>query len=102
MENWDPSSSEAPIGANNKPLNILNVGSGKDISIFDLAHKIAKEVGYKGEIIWDTSKPDGTPRKLLDTEKLSKLGWEPEIDLNRGISLTIDEFMNNHIFKDKN
>ena len=102
LENWDPSSSEAPIGANNKPLNILNVGSGKDISIFDLAHKIAKEVGYKGEIIWDTSKPDGTPRKLLDTEKLSKLGWEPEIDLNRGISLTIDEFMNNHIFKDKN
>ena len=102
LENWDPLSSKVPIGANNKPLNILNVGTGKDISIFDLAHKISREVGYKGEIIWDTSKPDGTPRKLLDTEKLNKMGWEPEIDLNRGINLTIEEFMNNHIFKHQN
>jgi len=97
LENWDPSDTAAPMSRNKNPINILNIGTGKDISILELAHKISREIDYKGKIVWDTSKPDGTPRKLLNIEKISKLGWKPEIDLNEGIKITIEEFMNNHI-----
>ncbi len=71
---------------------ILNVGTGKDIKIEELASIIAKKVGFKGIINWDKSKPDGTPRKLLNVEKLKKLGWEPKISLDEGINKTIQEF----------
>jgi len=67
----------------NEPINI---GSGTDISILDLAKLIAKEVGFKGEISWDKSKPDGTPQKLLDTSKINDLGWFPTMKLKAGIS----------------
>ena len=65
-----------------KPANFLNVGTGKDISIKDLAYKISNIIGYKGEIIWDNSKPDGTPKKQLDISKISNLGWKAKIDLD--------------------
>jgi GDP-L-fucose synthase len=66
----------------------MNVGTGTDISILDLARTIAQVIGYKGEFILDRSKPDGAPRKLLDTSKLKGLGWRPRIDLKTGINET--------------
>tara|TARA_B100000242_G_scaffold126304_1_gene89070 strand:- start:18143 stop:19138 length:996 start_codon:yes stop_codon:yes gene_type:complete len=92
LEKWDPNNDNSPKDENNIPIDFLNVGTGKDISIFDLAEIIAKKVGYEGEIIWDSSKPDGTPRKLLNIEKFKSLGWHPQIELEDGISSTIREF----------
>lgn len=66
----------------------LNVGCGEDITIRFLAELIAQVVEYEGEIVWDTSKPDGTPRKLLDTTRINNLGWKPRITLENGISET--------------
>ena len=68
----------------------INVGTGKDITIEDLAKMIASIIEFKGEIVWDDSKPDGTFRKLLDISKLKKLGWNPRININEGLKKTID------------
>ncbi len=70
---------------------IINVGTGKDISIKELAELIKGLVGYNGRIDWDSSKPDGTPRKLLDVSRLTALGWEPKISLIEGIKRTYEE-----------
>jgi GDP-L-fucose synthase len=72
---------------------LVNIGWGEDVSIKELATMIASEVGYTGTFEFDTSKPDGTPRKLMDTTKLTKLGWKPSIKLETGISRTIGEVM---------
>jgi GDP-L-fucose synthase len=72
----------------------LNVGTGEDISIRELAKLIASEVGFSGDIHWDSSKPDGTPRKVLDINRISDLGWKPKIDLAAGIRMTIEDFKN--------
>ena len=74
-------------------LSWLNVGSKYEISIKDLAQKIALKCGYTGKIIWDESKPDGTPRKKLDISKLSSLGWEAKTNLDDGISKTLESFV---------
>ena len=71
---------------------LVNIGSGKDISIKELAQLIASEVDYKGEFNFDTSKPDGTPRKLMDVSKICKLGWSEKIDFRDGIKKTILQF----------
>ena len=92
LENWDPDSSTAPKDSKGNKLYHLNVGTGKDISIKNLAESISNIIGYKGGIIWDKSKPDGTPRKLLDTSRLSSLGWSSRIKLNDGIKMTINDF----------
>ncbi len=88
------------VSSNNKLLfeesrfnGIINIGTGKDISIKELAEVIAKETEYRGQIIWDKSKPDGTPRKLLDISKANQLGWKAEIDIKNGIKLTIKSFI---------
>ena len=73
----------------------INVGTGSDISIAELADLVAGAVGYTGEVIWDTSKPDGTPRKLLDVSKLKSLGWSPQVDLADGIADTYEWFREN-------
>jgi GDP-L-fucose synthase len=70
----------------------INVGYGAEISIRDLAALIKEITGYQGELQWDTSKPDGTPRKLMDSSRLFKLGWKPRIDLSTGIRLAYDDF----------
>ena len=70
----------------------INVGSGSDISIKDLAKKISKIVGFKGQMIFDKSKPDGTFRKLMDNTKLRKIKWKPKISLDSGIKKTIEDF----------
>jgi len=67
----------------------LNIGSGSDLTIKDLAGKVAAAAGFTGEIEWDTSKPDGTPQKVLDVSKIKALGWEPTITLEAGIATTI-------------
>ena len=77
-----------------KYTGLLNVGAGKDISIKELAELIATNFDYRGRIYWDQSKPDGTPRKLLDVSKLNKLGWTSRIDIESGIKLTIKSFKN--------
>ncbi len=80
---------------NNFSLNkdsIINIGTGLDISIKDLAEMIAQELNYKGKITWNTSKPDGTPRKLLDVSKVNKLGWRAKTSLEKGIKLTISNY----------
>ena len=72
MENYDAS-------------DIVNVGTGEDITIAELADTVKDVTGYDGEIVFDTSKPDGTPRKLLDVSKLHELGWKHKIDLRSGL-----------------
>ncbi len=74
----------------NEP-GLVNIGWGEDISIKELATVIASEVGYTGSIEFDTTKPDGTPRKLMDTTKLTNLGWKPSIKLYEGVKRTIEE-----------
>ena len=73
----------------------INVGSGIEISILDLAHKIAEKVGFSGNIVMDANKPDGTPRKVLDITKISNLGWEPTINLDQGIESTVEWYLEN-------
>jgi GDP-L-fucose synthase len=68
----------------------LNVGTGEDLSIKDLAQKVATAAGFTGKIEWDSSKPDGTPRKVLDVSRIKALGWKPTITLEDGIASTID------------
>lgn len=72
----------------------LNIGSGEDLTIKELAQKVAKISGYKGEIKWDHTKPDGTPRKLLDVSRIQELNWRPEISLDEGIFSTIEWYRN--------
>jgi len=69
----------------------VNIGCGIDVSIKELAELIVSEVGYQGELLFDTTKPDGTPRKLMDTSRINYLGWMPKITLNAGIRKTVDE-----------
>ena len=69
---------------------IVNIGTGVDVSIKELAETIAKVADFNGEIIWDTEKPDGTPRKWLDVSKIHSLGWKHKIDLKEGIKNTYE------------
>jgi GDP-L-fucose synthase len=73
----------------------INVGTGTDLEIRELANLIARKTGFGGEIEWDTSKPDGTPRKLLDVSRINELGWEPNVTLEEGVTETIEWFKNN-------
>lgn len=73
----------------------VNLGTGKELSIKELAELVKKVVGFKGNITFDTTKPDGTPRKLLDVSKLEKLGWKYKTELEDGIKLAYEDFLNN-------
>ena len=73
----------------------INVGSGQEVSIKDLAGKISKAVGFSGEISWDANKPDGTMRKVLDSSKIANLGWKPLISLDQGIASTVEWYLQN-------
>ncbi len=89
LENWQPDSENSPKDLYGNPLNHLNVGTGKDISIKELAKKISDFSRFNGETIWDKTKPDGTPKKQLDISKITRLGWLPKIKLDDGIKQTI-------------
>ena len=98
LKNWFPSKNNCPMDEFGNPIYHLNVGTGKDISIKELSEKIAFNVGFKGKIIWDKSKPDGTPKKLLDISKLRDLGWIPSIKFEDGLRNTIEDFTKNHSY----
>jgi GDP-L-fucose synthase len=76
-------------------ISQINIGSGQEITIAELAQKIAKTVGYNGEIKFDLSKPDGTLRKLLDSSRLNKLGYKPQISIDEGLKSTYNWYLNN-------
>ena len=73
----------------------VNAGSGKELTIKELTEKVARIVGYEGKIMWDTTRPNGTPRKLLDVSKAKALGWEAKVDLDEGIRLAYEDFLHN-------
>lgn len=72
---------------------LINIGFGSDLTIKELAHLAAEVIGYQGEILWDASKPDGTPRKLMDSSRLFSLGWKPQIALRDGIAAAYQDFL---------
>ena len=74
----------------------INVGAGEEISIKDLAQKIGEIVGFQGSVDWDSDKPDGTPRKLLDSSRIRELGWSPRVVLEKGIRSTYEWFLAHH------
>ena len=80
---------------NKLPDYLYNIGTGVDLTIKELAETIQKITGHQGEIIWDATKPDGTPRKLMDISKMHDLGWKHKIDLEQGIQMTYDWFVKN-------
>ena len=88
---WDPKSPNSPKDHNGNILYNLNIGTVKDISIKDLANLISQKTGFHGEILWDTTKPDGTPKKQLDVSHIKSLGWSPSIDLDKGIEMVLSE-----------
>ena len=73
----------------------INIGSGVDLTVADLAEKIAKNTGFTGSIDWDATREDGTPKKVLDIQKITNLGWKPTIDLDQGIKLTVEWYLEN-------
>ena len=83
LERWQPGSGDPPF---------LNVGTGVDITIRALAEAVAEATGFTGQILWDTTKPDGTPRKQLDVSRLDTLGWRARISLTQGLASTVSEF----------
>ncbi len=99
LERWDPNVYNKNSSGNNIKLCWLNVGSEVEISIKKLALLISKTIGYEGAIIWDKTKPDGTPRKKLDTSRLTKLGWKAKIDFKKGIKDTVEEYKKEKIKK---
>jgi GDP-L-fucose synthase len=76
--------------------DIINIGTGEDVSIRELAELIKSVVGYRGEIVMDASKPDGTPRKLLDVTKVNRVGWKAAVDLKSGIERTYGWFLEHY------
>lgn len=78
-------------------LSHINVGCGDDVTISQLAEAIASTVGYQGEITFDISKPDGTPRKLMDSNRLRDMGWFPKVEMKQGLKLAYNDFLNNSI-----
>ena len=73
--------------------NLINIGTGEDITIQNLALLIRDIIGFEGELVFDISKPDGTPRKLMDVSKLHALGWRHKVELSQGIALAYADFL---------
>jgi GDP-L-fucose synthase len=71
----------------------INVGSGSEVTVRELAENVKRIVGFAGDIVWDTAKPDGTPRKLMDSSRLFALGWRPQVDMETGIRLAYEDFL---------
>ncbi len=92
LEHWDPDFEDAPKDDKGTPLGFLNVGTGIDISIKKLAESITAAIGYTGNIQWDSSKPNGTPKKQLDVSRLAAMGWKARIPLSKGLPMAVDDF----------
>ena len=94
LEKWDPRANNAPKQEDGNLLSYINIGSGEEISIKELAVLIAEIIGFKGNIKWDKSKPDGTFKKRLDIRRAQELGWEAKINLHLGLKKTYKDFLN--------
>ena len=81
----------------NVPGGLYNVGYGKEISIKELAETISNLFNFKGKIYWDTKMPNGTPRKLIDSKKIRNFGWEPKIELKKGLEIVIDNYIKHNL-----
>ena len=92
LEKWSALRQDTPCDDEGKPLAFLNVGTGIDLSIRELAEQVAAAVGYKGDIDWDDSKPDGTQKKQLDVSRLTSIGWQSRIKLVDGLKNTVKDF----------
>ena len=92
LEKWHLSFNEVPLDKNGNQIFWINVGSKYEITIKELAIKISDAIGYNGKITWDKNKPDGTPRKKLNTNKMEYLGWEAKTDLDKGLKLTLSHY----------
>ena len=92
LEHWSAIAVDAPKNKADRPLAFLNVGTGVDLTIRALAEQIAAVVGFRGDILWDTSKPDGTPKKQLDVSRLRAMGWSASIPLAHGLQLAYADF----------
>jgi GDP-L-fucose synthase len=90
----DDMASAALFALREDVIGLYNVGSGEELTIRELAELIGSVVGYKGRVEWDTGKPDGTPRKLLDSSRIRALGWKPAIDLREGLASTYEWYLN--------
>jgi GDP-L-fucose synthase len=71
----------------------INIGSGKEATIREIAETVKAVIGFKGELNWDASKPDGTPRKLMDSSRINALGWNPQVELREGIRRAYNDFL---------
>jgi GDP-L-fucose synthase len=71
---------------------LVNIGAGSDLPIAELAALTAEVIGFRGEFVYDSSKPDGTPRKLMDSSRMAALGWKPRVGLREGIALAYEDF----------
>lgn len=91
LKHWDPDAANAPRTRHGQRLDFLNVGAGSDLSIRELADLVALKSSYNGAIQWDSTRPDGTPRKLLDVTRLTQLGWQASIPLDQGVARTVAE-----------
>lgn len=94
LENVDAKDTQSKSNHDHNPCGLLNVGYGKDVTIKELAETVAKVIGYEGKITWDSTKPDGTPRKMMDSSKIQKLGWKPQVHLEDGIRLSYEWYLN--------
>ena len=92
LEHWNPDDATAPRDDAGQPLTHLNVGTGVDLTIRELAEAVARATGFTGEILWDASQPDGTPKKQLDVSRLAHLGWRARIPLADGLASTVALF----------
>ena len=95
LERWSALSEDAPRDDEGSPLAFLNVGTGIDLSIHELAKQVAAAVAFEGLIKWDHSKPDGTPRKQLNVSRLAAMGWRARIPLNEGLPMAYKDFLRN-------
>ena len=94
LENWNPELSNSPKDDLGRNLFYLNAGTGVDITIKELAILISEITDFKGQILWDSTKPDGTFKKLLDISRIKSIGWEPKISLKEGIKKIVETFPN--------
>ena len=92
LEHWSALAEDAPRDEAGQPLAFLNVGTGVDLTIRALAEQIAAVVGFTGDLLWDTSKPDGTPKKQLDVSRLRRMGWSASIPLAEGLEQAYTDF----------
>jgi GDP-L-fucose synthase len=100
LEHWDPGAAAAPCDDQGAPLAFLNVGTGVDLTIRQLAEAVAAATGFQGEVHWDSSKPDGTPKKQLDVSRLAGLGWRARIPLAEGLGQAVSCFQSERLSGD--